>query len=316
MYKKILLFALMVSALFAANVFAANRVPPSYENNFSNYLLNSSDEWEYGEESVYDLQIDRDKTFAHNIQCLLYPNSYNIWCSETSSGILWDVFRYLGFVLLFVFILVVGFNLLISGDDPEKVKKSLKSLYHMAIGAFLLFAGSWLIGTALNVNNLSWTEWLFNQLAVWWDSLFLKTLLFLKGFAFFLALIMIIVYGFRMMYATDKADKTKQMLHGVWNSLLALVFTKIIDYVYYIAQLSNFGAKATELIIQISKVLWYLMWWSLLVMIFYAWYLLLTDQWKAENMKKAKNIITWIVLSAVVLFFLMLILYQIFSEFA
>lgn len=322
MYKKILLFIFVISTFFAGNIFATNRVPPSYENNFSNYLLDSSDGGDYGEESVYDLKIDRNKTLAHNIQCLLYPNSYNIWCSETSSGVLWDLIRYLGFVLLFIFILIVGFNLLINWDDPEKVKKSLKSLYYMAIWALLLFAGSWLIWTALNVNNLWWTwmngTWngLFDQLAVWWDSLFLKTLLFLKWFAFFVALIMVIFYWFRMMYATDKADKTKQMLSGVWNALLALVFTKIIDYIYYIAQLSDFGAKATELIIQIAKVLWYILWWSLLIMIFYAWYLLLTDQWKAENMKKAKNIIMGIVLSAVVLFFLMLILYQIFSEFA
>ena len=78
MYKKLLLSIFFVSIFFAGNIFAANRVPPSYENNFSNYLLDNSEEGDYGEESVYDLKIDRNKTLAQNIQCLLYPNSYNI----------------------------------------------------------------------------------------------------------------------------------------------------------------------------------------------------------------------------------------------
>jgi hypothetical protein len=54
----------------------------------------------------------------------------------------------------------------------------------------------------------------------------------------------------------------------------------------------------------------------LVILIFYAGFLFLTDQWKSENMKKAKNIIVWVVLGAVVIFMLLLIMYQIFAEFA
>jgi hypothetical protein len=52
------------------------------------------------------------------------------------------------------------------------------------------------------------------------------------------------------------------------------------------------------------------------LMIFYSWFLMITDQWKSENMKKAKDIIIWVVLAALVVFILLLIMYQIFAEFA
>jgi hypothetical protein len=51
-------------------------------------------------------------------------------------------------------------------------------------------------------------------------------------------------------------------------------------------------------------------------LIFYSWFLFLTDQWKSDNMKKAKNIIIWVVLGAIVIFMLLLIMYQLFAEFA
>jgi len=39
------------------------------------------------------------------------------------------------------------------------------------------------------------------------------------------------------------------------NVVIALVMIKIIDYVYYIAQLPIFASKANELIIEIAKIL-------------------------------------------------------------
>jgi hypothetical protein len=60
----------------------------------------------------------------------------------------------------------------------------------------------------------------------------------------------------------------------------------------------------------------YVLWAALMLMIFYAWFLMITDQWKAENFKKAKDIIIWVLLWWSVLFLFLLILYQVFSEFA
>lgn len=114
----------------------------------------------------------------------------------------------------------------------------------------------------------------------------------------------------------DKSDKVKVGLKWLLNVIIALIIIKLIDYIYYIAQLPNLVTEATNLIIEIAKILWFIIWALMVIMIFYAWFLFITDQWNSENMKKAKNIIVWILVSAVVIFTLLLIIYEIFNEFA
>lgn len=58
---------------------------------------------------------------------------------------------------------------------------------------------------------------------------------------------------------------------------MALFLIKIIDYVFYIAQAPEFAEKATDLIIQIAKLLMYLLGAIFVVFIFYAGFLLLTS---------------------------------------
>jgi len=89
----------------------------------------------------------------------------------------------------------------------------------------------------------------------------------------------------------------------------------LVDYIYYIAQMSDLVDKATDLIIEVAKVIWFIIWALMVIMLLYAWFLLLTDQWNSEQMKKAKNIIVWILVSALVIFALLLIIYEIFNEF-
>ena len=50
-------------------------------------------------------------------------------------------------------------------------------------------------------------------------------------------------------------------------------------------------------------------------MVFVAWYLYITDGWSGNNFKKASNILVNILLSGLVLFAFLLILYQVFAEF-
>ena len=100
------------------------------------------------------------------------------------------------------------------------------------------------------------------------------------------------------------------------NVIIALVVIKLIDYIYYIAQVNDFVTKTTDLIIEIAKIAWFIIWALMVIMLFYAWFLFITDQWSSENMKKAKNIIIWILVTAVVIFALLLIIYEVFSEFA
>jgi len=297
---------------------AAVWVPPSYQDNFSQYLTNEAPDREWRVETVYDLWIDSSKSLKQNIRCLFYPNSYRVpGCDTSSAG--WkirDIARYIWFAILVIYLVMAWISLLIQWWDSEKVKTSLKSLIYILYWSILFFGSTWILGSVLWVETVQGTQWMVEWIQWWPDSLFFKTIAALKAFAFFIAIIMVVIYWFKIMAVSDQADKTKTAIRWIINVVVALVMIKIIDYVYYIAQLPNFTSKANDFIIELAKILWFIMWAGLVIMIFYSWFLFLTDQWKSENMKKAKNIIIWVLMSALVIFMLLLIMYQLFAEFA
>jgi divalent metal cation (Fe/Co/Zn/Cd) transporter len=87
------------------------------------------------------------------------------------------------------------------------------------------------------------------------NNIILTVLAFFKGAAFFVALVFLVFYGWKMMKAFDEAEKLKEARIGILNVFLALVFIKIIDYLYFIAQAQDFKSRAIELVVQISKFL-------------------------------------------------------------
>ena len=79
--------------------------------------------------------------------------------------------------------------------------------------------------------------------------------MFLKAAAFFFAIIMITSHGFRIMMSVDKADKIKNARTGILNVLMALIFIKLIDYIFFIAQMPSFAQEAVDFIIELAKIL-------------------------------------------------------------
>ncbi len=316
-YLIITLIAFAFLFLFAETN-AAVGVPPSYEDNFSRYLTEELPDSEWRIETVYTLWIDSSKSLKDNIRCLFYPNSFRVpWCNSASAwGQIRDVVRYVWFAILVIYLVIVWIRLILNWRDPEKVKTSLKSLVFILYGSFLFFWVTWILWWVLGVETVQWTSGMVENLQWWPDSLFFKALTTLKALAFFVAIIMIVVYWFRIMAVSDQADKIKNLIRWIMNVVVALVIVKVIDYVYYMAQLPNFTTEATAFIVEIAKIVGFIMWAVLVIMIFYSGFLMLTDQWKSENMKKAKNIIVGVLLAALVVFILLLIMYQIFAEFA
>jgi hypothetical protein len=127
---------------------------------------------------------------------------------------------------------------------------------------------------------------------------------------------MMVVTGIKMMSAMDKEDKIKSARTGLLNIIIALVFIKIIDYVFYIAQVPTFAVQAKELIINIAIVLGYFAGAAFVAAIFYAGFLFMTAGGSEDSIKKAKSAITNIVIASVVIFMFLLIVFQIFNEFA
>lgn len=173
----------------------------------------------------------------------------------------------------------------------------------------------WLFGSVINIGTLQTTEGLKNELSSAHGILFF-VLSLLKGIAFFVAIIMIVVTGFKMMnpQAGEKGDG-KKLAKNLINIIFALVAMKVVDFIYYIASQQNFATQAGNFIIQVAKFMAYLSGSVIVVMIIYSGYLLVIDGGKGENFKKAKNTLINIVLAVSALFFFLFILYQIFSEF-
>ena len=57
------------------------------------------------------------------------------------------------------------------------------------------------------------------------------------------------------MVSMDDEEKLTAGRQGILNILIALIIIKLIDYVYFIAQTPDLKTKATELIVEASKVL-------------------------------------------------------------
>lgn len=318
--KKLLLSMIIIFFGSIARINAASKAGvPSFDDSFANYLTHSDVvDPNHGKETVFNLCIDRNISLMQNMRRLLYPNFVTPQsdCNVSRWGLLWDIIRVIGFVALFVMLVFTGINLLMNGDDEAAVKKNLGSFVYILYGAFLIFWSIRLLWTVLNVENLTGTASFVTRLQWWPDSLFFQILWFFKIVVFFLAIVMIIYYAFRIMAAMDQEEKLKVAQKWILNVILALFFIKIIDYVFYIAQAPEFAAKATDLIIQIAKLMWYIIGALFVVLTFYAGFLLLTSGWDEENFKKVKNILLTIFLSSIVIFLFLLIAYQIFSEFS
>ena len=309
-----ILSLLAITTAFWGTSFAA---APSFDNNFANYLTDATPD-QYGRvETVFSLCVDRNATLMENVRNLFYPSAYvdpnaSSAC-QNKWGQLWILIRNLSFVLMFLFIVLAGVNFIMKAKDAEGPKKSASSLMYIAYGAFLIFGVIWILSTVLNLPNVQWTTQLVNNLQ---NNLFLQILTFFKVLWFFLAIIMMVVYGVKIMAAMDKDDKLKVARKWVLNVILALVFIKIIDYVYFIAQAPTFATKAADLIINVAVVAGYILWALFVAAMFYAGFMLITSTWNEESMKKAKSAIINIVIVALVVFFFLLIVYQIFNEFA
>jgi len=102
------------------------------------------------------------------------------------------------------------------------------------------------------------------------NNLALVILSFLKAIAFFVALFFIVRYGFQIISAVGEEEKVTAARQGVINVLLALIFIKIIDYLYYIALSGDFKNKAVDFIVQASKFLTYIIGTCFILALIYA----------------------------------------------
>lgn len=261
------------------------------------------EDWNDGTWNRWEFNIDKDKSLRENVVEMFSP--YN------DNSVLWMRIRII-WVWIFVILFVRAWaRLMIDANDESKLKEAQKNILYLLIWWFIFFGVTWILWTALNLWWIQWWEELVKNVE---RNLLFQVLIFLKTLAFFLAIISIVYFWFKIISAFEKEDKIKAWRKWVLNVIIALVFIKVIDFVFLLAQKSDFKTRAIEFLVSWSKVVWYILWMIMIISIFYAGILFVTSSWREDQVKKAWNIVKSVFLVALVVLMFLLIVYQVFSE--
>ena len=297
------------------DTFATN-LAPSFEKHYAQAMVDGTEDHNGRSEKVFDIScVSKTNTFKQNVECLFFPTPTSAGDGAVAGGYLRGIIKYVGYVLVFIYLVMSAIRLVISGKKSENLKAELNNFLYIMIGAALFFWAVWLFSQVINLSAIDQTSGLKDNLVSNTGILFF-VLTFLKWAAFFLAIVMIVITGFQMMNPSSGEEGWgKKLFKNLAAVIAALVGMKVVDFLYYIASQQDFTKRAGEFIIQIAKMLGYLSGSVIVIMIIYSGYLLVVDGGKGENFKKAKNTLINIVLAVGSLFLFLFVIYQIFSEF-
>lgn len=256
--------------------------------------------------------VDKDRNLKYNIIQLFYPNPW------AEGNRIFDVIRNMTLGLMIIFIVWSWASLLINKDSKD-LSKSMSSLLYIVLWWVFIFWANRLFWIVLNFNEAevtySWAGvWWVRTALIWEDSVLFRVLSAVKVAAFFLAIIMIVVTWFKVISAWEW-EKWKTLVKWLINVVVALLIIKWVDFIYYMAADGHFVDRASTFIIDVAKLFGYLYGIVIVIMVFVAGYLYITDWGSWDWFKKASNLLVNILLSALVLFSFLLIVYQIFAEF-
>ena len=254
--------------------------------------------------------IDINKSFTDNLKDIFYPP-----IGESDGGAIWNLIRNIWVGFLVIMLIWTWGSFIRWAGDPESTSASLRSILYLVYWVVIFFWATRILGTVLNITDFGWlVEWdesFLNKAEEWF---ILQLIWFLKAFAFFVAIIMVVWYGSRMIFASGEEDKLTAAKTWLLNVVIALIFIKIIDYVYFIAQSGEFEWLAIETIVNVSKFLGFIFGIAIFLSFLYVWFVFLTSAWNDERIWKAKTLIKNIVIVMLVVMLFLLIMYQMFSE--
>ena len=316
------LFAILFAVLFIIwcihplyNVVdAVGSNAPKYEEDFAaklkegKYVLNPQERFSVGS----------GKTLRQNIVELFYLN-------VTKDGnYIYKVIRGITLWVMIIFIVMAWASLLLN-KKPDEAKKHMLSVLYILLWWVFIYAANRLFWSVLHFNSdlftldIEWESqqgiWWFTRAFIWKWSVMFVILSAIKAFAFFLAIIMIVVTWIKVMAAWEW-EKWRKLIKWLINVVVALLIIKWVDFIYYLAaDSSTFVKNTSDLIINAATVFAWIYWVIVFIMVLVAWYLYITDWWDWSSFKEASNVLVNILLSALVLFWFLLITYQIFAEF-
>jgi hypothetical protein len=303
MFKKIILsfLALLVFLPNFFGVFAGSNIP-RFDSNFANKLKK-------GDERVYDpsaLGVDSTKSLRENIAAMFYPTGGIEW------GRIFDIIRVLAAGFFVGMIMFTGIQFVRFADDPKKIESARNSLIYVWYGGFLIFWSAYLVWL-MEFNNSDGSAWLVTNLQ---NNILVNIITFIKGIVFFFAIIMIFWYAYQIIQAMDAEDKRKKGINGVINVMVALIIIKLLDYVYYIAQQQDFKNRAVDLLVDVSKVVGYILGALMLFFLLYAGFLMVASNGEDTGYKRAVSTLKTIFMVTIVIFLFLMIIYQFVNDFS
>lgn len=305
----IALWILCISMLANYNIPNTFANAPSFEKNYVDYLTNKKWDNPNWNETVWDLSaiwIDKNMSLMDNVKNIFYPDSFGQW------GKLWDIVKVLWFIIFVVMLVLQWLQYTMQADDENKVWWFHINFARIFLWGIIFFWATWILWIWLNIWWDWWSQELLNKLD---NSILFQIFSWLRAGAFFVAIVLLWYTWRKIMVALDSEEKVKAGRQWILNIVISLIIIKIIDYIYFIAQTPDFKSRATELIVEVSKVLWYILWWFFTISLIYYWFRLMFSNWDDEGLQKIKNIITAVFLGSLVLFMFFLIIYQITQEF-
>ncbi len=256
-------------------------------------------------------EIDINKPFTESLKDIFYPP---IWDSDWWA--IRDLIRNIWVGLLVIMLIWTGWMMVVWADDPEERVWAYKSLLYIIYWVVIFFWATWILGTVLNIWDFSGLIWsdndsLINKAEEWFV---LQLIWFLKAFAFFVAIAMVARYWSRLIFASWEDDKISAARTWLLNVMIALIFIKIIDFLYYIAQSWDFEWLAIDTIVNVAQFLWFLFGAAIFLSFLYVWFVFLTSWGSDDRISRAKVLIKNIVVVMLVVMLFLLVMFQIFSE--
>ena len=284
---------------------------PSFEKNYVDYLTNKKWDNPNWNETVRDLSVigvDKNVSLMENIKNIFYPDASGQWWK------LRDIIKVLGLIVFVVMLVVQGLQYTMQADDENKVWWFHINFAWIFLWGIIFFWATWILWSSLWLNV--WWDWWSQELVNKLDkNILFQIFSWLRAWAFFVAIILLWFTWWKIMVALDNEEKIKAWRQWILNIIVSLIIIKVIDYIYFIAQTPDFKSRATELIVEVSKVLWYILWWFFTISLIYYWFRLMFSNWDDEWLQKVKSVITAVFLWSLVLFIFFLIIYQITQEF-
>ncbi len=315
--KKVVACFLWIAFVLCANELVIQPTPVfAYEPTLTPVAMNWASEFalpllngnKKDDEKPFDFGIKDDLPLLENLKKIFYPSA------DAGNGSLWRVIRTIAVGIFLALLIWAGARFLLYSDSEEEVKKSKLNLLYVLYGAALFFLAFWILSSALDfgsIEGVTWDEWVLKRVE---NNVILFVLAFLKSAAFFVAIIFMGRYGYKMLSAPDEESKLKEAKTGILNVVLALVFIKIIDYIYFIANQEDFKSKSIEFVAQASKFLGYLFGILLVLSVIYAGYLYVTSSGDKDNITKAQTLLKSVFIATMLVLLFLLIIYQVFSD--